>query len=473
MIIASRHPTVTVDRATIGGGLYVPPDCVPQAVAAARILSRPNPEYKRWLLRSRKLGRPAGDQPPETYVSAGPMFGGPFDGGWWLPRHAPVRVLNPTSAMVLPEAEPVTLSVELRPFQVDAVEALLWEQSGTIVAPCGAGKTTIGAALISRVATPALVLVHTLDLAEQWKDRCRAQLGVEAGMLGAGERDLDARVVVGTIQTLAQWSWDEVYELGQRFGLVVLDEAHHAPARTFGQVLSALPGRYRVGLTATPKRQDHLEDFLFWSCGRVVYTVRQLELEAAGYTLTPRITWLGTAFKPRTASDDWTGLCTELAGDEERNALIVREVAARAEAGRTVLVLADRVAHCEGLADQLAVTHPSACLVGRMRKTARADVLERFRSGELRVVTATSLADEGLDVSRIDCVALVTPSRNESRVQQRVGRGLRPQPGKPQPEVLDLVDPFGAALGAASRRRSLYRRLGWNPPPLPDMRGAA
>lgn len=473
MIIPSRVPTVTIDRATIGGGIYVPHELVPQAVKAASVLSKPNPAYRQWQIRCRKAGREVGSKPDEVYVSAGPIFGGPFDLGWWLPRHAPVKIQHPAWAMVLPEAEPLTLGVQLRPFQAAAVEALLWEQSGTIVAPCGGGKTTVGAALISRVATPALVLVHTIDLAEQWRDRCRTQLGVEAGLVGDGERNVDARVVVATIQTLATWPWAEVWAFGERFGLVILDEAHHAPARTFGAVLSALPGRYRVGLTATPTRQDRLEDFLYWSCGRVVYQVRQWDLEEAGYTLTPKITWLPTRFIPKTSSDDWTGLCNELALDVERNLLLVHEIRRRAEEGRTVLVLADRVAHCEDLADALAPHVSARALVGKMTKRARAEVLDQFRAGELRVVTATSLADEGLDVSGIDCVFLATPSRNEGRVQQRVGRGLRPKPGKQQPEVVDVLDPFGAAFNAARLRKKLYLRLGWSPPDIPYRREPA
>lgn len=470
MLIPARPPTVSVDRATLAGGIYVPPELVAQATTAASILSKPSPEYKAWLRRCKKAGRQVGSKPDEVYTTAGPVFGGPYDGWWWLPRHAPVQIRSATSAMALPEAEPVGLGITLRPYQQAAVDAVLWEQSGTIVAPCGAGKTSIGAALIARVNTPALVLVHTLDLAEQWRARCLEQLGVECGMVGDGVREADRRVVVATIQTLAKWTWAEVYEFGQRFGLVVLDEAHHAPARTFAQVMSAMPGRYRVGLTATPKRQDGLEDFLFWTCGRVVYTVRQLDLEVAGFTLTPRITWLPTGFRPEKSAEDWTGLMNELAGDEDRNALLVDEVCRRAEADRRILVLADRVEHCRVLADAVGSRGiDAAALTGKLSKKARAEVLDQFRAGAIRVAVATSLADEGLDVSGIDCVVLATPSRNEGRVQQRVGRALRPAPGKQQPEVVDLVDPFGAAIGCAKKRRGLYTRLGWAPPPLPQL----
>jgi superfamily II DNA or RNA helicase len=470
---AARPPTVTIDEAVLGGGIYVPARLIEQAVNASRVIAKPNPGYRQWEMRCRKAGKQVGAPPTQQYIAAGPLFAGPYEGCWWLPRHAPVAVRQVVDATVLPEAERLSLTVELRPFQRSAVDAVLWERSGTVIAPCGAGKTTIGAALIASLQTPALVLVHTLDLAEQWRARCAAQLGVEAGLLAGGKVPAeDARVVVATIQTLASWSWAERYAFGSRFGLVILDEAHHAPARTFAEVMASLPGRYRLGLTATPKRQDGLEDILWWTCGRSVYEIRQKELEAQGYTLTPRIEWLSTDWQPRRSDpEDWTALMTELAGDEARNALITRAATAQARQSRCVLVLADRVEHCRELADRMTgAGTPARALTGALGKRARASVLAEVASGEISCLTATSLADEGLDLARLDTVILAAPSRNEGRVQQRVGRALRPGLGKGQPVVVDLVDAFGAALGMASKRRSLYQRLGWAPPPLPKVR---
>lgn len=461
-------PLATLSRATVGGALYVPESHVAEAARVAGALAKPNPEYMSWVRRNKRQGRAVGSPPPQTYTAAGPVWEGPWAGGWWLPRHAPIKVLDASAAMTMPAADALTLRVTPRPYQVEAVDALLWEGSGVVLAPCGAGKTTIGAAVMARLDTPALVLVHTLDLAAQWVERCRSQLGVEAGMVGGGEDQREARVVVATIQTLTTWRWSERWEFGSRFGLVILDEAHHAPARTFAEVMAALPARYRLGLTATPTRQDGLEDLLYWTCGPVVYRISQRDLEAGGYTLRPLVTWLPTGCRVDVPAEEWVALTQAIADDEARNALIVAQVAGRVQAGRTVLVLSDRVEHCATLARMLTEAGVQASeLVGRMSKRARADVLDRLHRGELQAVTATSLADEGLDVSRLDVVVLATPSRNEGRVQQRVGRVLRPGEGKAQPEVVDLVDDFGAARACARKRHALYRRLGWKPGAIP------
>jgi superfamily II DNA or RNA helicase len=81
-------------------------------------------------------------------------------------------------------------------------------------------------------------------------------------------------------------------------------------------------------------------------------------------------------------------------------------------------------------------------------------------SGAIRVLAATSLADEGLDVAALDAVVLAAPSSNPGRVQQRIGRALRPSPGKTA-RILDFVDGDVWARSAAKKRRKLYHELGW------------
>jgi len=103
----------------------------------------------------------------------------------------------------------------------------------------------------------------------------------------------------------------------------------------------------------------------------------------------------------------------------------------------------------------------AAALVGHVAKRARKAILDDARSGRLRVITATSVADEGLDVPSLETIVLACPSTNLGRTQQRIGRALRPAPSKGAPLVVDVVDEWGAAQGWARTRAKLYRRLGW------------
>jgi superfamily II DNA or RNA helicase len=266
------------------------------------------------------------------------------------------------------------------------------------------------------------------------------------------------------MQTLGRWSWNEREAWGARFGLVILDEAHIAPAEGFAAVLGTMPGRYRLGLTATPTRMDGLGEWIFWSCGPEVYRIETGALEEAGCTLRPLVRWVRTGWHPPKEARGWGDIVTAATVDFERGLLVRSVVREQLGRGRICLVLSDRVDHCERLAGELCAEHgagSASALVGRIARGERGRILDDARSGRLRVVVATSVADEGLDVPALDTVILTCPSRNLGRVQQRIGRALRPAPGKGRPEVIDFVDDFGAALGYANKRRGLYRSLGW------------
>lgn len=411
-------------------------------------LRLPNPEHAAWEHAARR-----GSARPEPSRWMVPVE--EVDGLVRMPRHAPVARRHIVDRTVAPTAEALRLRVELRPYQDDAVVSWLFQGSGTVLAPCGAGKTTIGAAAIAAVGSPALILVHTHDLAAQWRDRVRSQLGVEAGDL-----DHPGRVTIATVQSLARWTGEERQALGERYGLVILDEAHHAPATTFAAVLGDLAGRYRLGLTATPTRRDGLQSLIEWCCGPIVARIEQRDLERLGYTLTPTIEqrptgWAATA--PEAVDRQ-----AEIEAATARNALILDAVAALAREGRRVLLLADRVAHVEALANKLVVAGlRAAALTSRSTKRRRAEVLASMGAGGLDVLAATSLADEGLDVASLDAVVLAAPSGNPARVQQRIGRALRPAPGKTA-RILDFVDADVWARSAAKKRRKLYNDLGWS-----------
>jgi superfamily II DNA or RNA helicase len=105
-------------------------------------------------------------------------------------------------------------------------------------------------ALISHWRQPALILTHTRQLAEQTARAVKQWLGVDAGLIGYGVFDLRP-VTIGIVQSLAG-NDERVRAIRERFGLVLLDEAHHCPATTFMDVMQSFPAKYRYGLTATP-----------------------------------------------------------------------------------------------------------------------------------------------------------------------------------------------------------------------------
>ena len=443
--------------AAITGGLLLPPND-PRATEWARRLSLPNPKYIAWLRHQK------GKEPAKTLSPVSVQDAGPWKGGAIVPRCAE-RAAG-ADRMVAPAGDALSFLGTLRPYQSAVVDAATERGSGVIVAPTGAGKTCIGCALMSAHDTPALVLVHSRDLADQWVERVRQFLGVEAGIVGYGKRKNgepgdEARVVVASLQTLARWGWFETHEWGQRFGLVIQDEAHHAPANTYLNVLYGLAGRFRYGLTATPERADGLTPWMSWSLGPVVAEVDHRELEAVGAVLKPQIRWWQA---PAVDLDDMEPheRAAKLADDDGRNGGLIFEARILVEQGRVVLMLVKLVDHAHQLAEGLQVAGVRAsALVGDVKPKERAAILDRMRAGEVDEVVATSLADEGLDAPRVDTIIMTEPSRNVGRVRQRIGRALRPHVDGRQPLVVDVVDSHGGYRGAAKVREREYRRLGW------------
>jgi superfamily II DNA or RNA helicase len=351
------------------------------------------------------------------------------------------------------------LQQQLRPYQQPAVRALVAGVQGMVVAPCGSGKTQIGVAAIAEVGRSALVLVHTKDLLQQWLERIRLVLEVEAGVIGEGKREVRA-ITVATVQTLAKLTSAELQHVGRSFGVVCVDECHHGPARLWYEVLGQLPARWRWGLTATPERDDGLTPMLGWLFGPVLHSIGQAELIRLGHLVVPDVVTVLTGWSwDGDPVSKYNDLLADLTTDGGRNALICDLAQSRAQRG-TVLVLSQRKAHCDGLAEQLRCRDVRAEVltsqVGRRRRTG---LLDELRAGTLPVLCATQLADEGLDLPGLETVILACPGRAIGRTIQRLGRIMRPHPGKGTPVLYDLVDDVGLLGSQARSRQRAYRQV--------------
>jgi len=406
--------------------------------------------------------------------------------------------LEVDSGAGLGEALAVTLNRQLRPYQAAAVEAMVARKGGLVVAPCGAGKSTIGLGAIARLGRTALVLVHTTDLLAQWRDDIERVFGFKPGVVGTGRRAVRP-VTVGMLQALVRMSDWDLADVAGRFGTVVCDEVHHCPAVTVRQVLEKIGARYRYGLSATPEREDGLTPIIHWVVGPEIYRIGHEELRKAGHLVDPEVWQVQTGWtadlavlaqralararqrlalegktegeirkltahlrwKPGDRTPKW--LCTEiysaLAEDAGRNALVVDVAARELGGGHSLLILANRKAQCELLVAALRDRgYPAEFLNSTVAKTQRKAILDRFRSGLVTCVAATQLADEGLDVPRLDRLILVSPSRAEGKTIQRIGRLMRPCEDKGTPVLIDLVDDLGMFQAQAQVRAKVYRK---------------
>jgi superfamily II DNA or RNA helicase len=392
--------------------------------------------------------------------------------GLWIPRGAlrQVILLCRQEGVVcdiidhrrsLPEISFQFMGV-LKDFQQAAVQAIMKRDFGTLSAPTGSGKTVMGLYMIALRKQPALVIVHTKELAFQWIAQIKTFLNLEnqdLGLIGAGGMSIGKKITVALVQSL----YRRADEVRQHIGHLIVDECHRAPSRTFTEAVTEFDSKYMLGLSATPWRRDKLSSLIFWHIGDVHHTVDKFQLVAQGHILKAEVVIRNTDFEPYSDPvKDYSRMLLELTADDERNRLIAADIASEAEKHEGVcLVLSDRKKHCQTLKGLLKYRYKidAGLLTGDLTNEQRKAVLQRLLKGDLRVLIATGqLIGEGFDCENLSTLFLTTPIRFSGRVLQYLGRILRPSKEKAKARVYDYVDiKVGVLETAANARQIIYR----------------
>lgn len=355
-----------------------------------------------------------------------------------------------------------TFAGDLRPLQRQAVDGVLTRDSGLLEAGTGAGKTVMALYLIAQRGQPALIMVHTKELLNQWISRIESFLGIpraEVGIIGAGKSRIGDRITVATVQSLYKRVDDVVPHIGQ----LVVDETHRAPSRMFTEAVSAFDARYRLGLTATPWRRDGLSKVIFWTMGDITGRIDKQALVQTGNLCQAQVQWVRTEFSPfADASEEYSKALSELTEDETRNRLICKTVSENNGHGIS-LVLSDRKAHCDTLRNILFNGHrvQTEVLTGSTSPKERERIITALQAGECKYLIATGqLIGEGFDLPGISTVFLTTPVKFSGRLIQYIGRALRPAPGKDKAVIFDFVDGHGVFEASAKARAYTYGQQG-------------
>jgi len=391
----------------------------------------------------------------------------PATGDWILPRGAirdvvsiieknlPGRCIDIIDRTVAPARLGLSLACGLRDYQSRAVESALRAGQGVIQSPTGSGKTVMACGLIAETGVSTLIVVHTSVLLEQTAAAVRQFLGVDPGIIGGGV-DAPGSVTVAMVQTLAR---RDAAALHGRFGMVILDEAHHCPAESFKTIVAGFPARYRFGLTATPARKDRLHPVLYDVLGPIVARVDARNLMASGNITPVEMVRIDTGFKTRYVKD-YPRLVTRIAKNPARNAVVVDAV--RRHRGDRTLVLSERVDHCSVLAAGLTSAGVDCrVMTGAAGRDERSALLQGFSRGDFTVLVSTSsLVGEGFDLPAIDTVVITIPNGNVARTTQFLGRALRPSAGKTAGRIVDFCDiQVSLLFNQFQKRAAVYRKF--------------
>ncbi len=244
---------------------------------------------------------------------------------------------------------------ELRKNQQEAVEALTSSNTGVLSATTAFGKTVAAIGLIAKHGVNTLILVHTKALLDQWVKRLEQFLVINEipeveegkrrrkkslspiGTLSSTGNKLHGIIDIALMQSCV--SDNEVKSFVKNYGMVIADECHHVSAVNFEQILKAVNAQYVYGLTATPIRKDGHQPIIFMQCGPIRYSAdakAQMQTQSFQRLLVPRF----TPFRLISNEDlSFAKVTQQIAEDEYRNLLIVKDVVETLKEGRSPIIL--------------------------------------------------------------------------------------------------------------------------------------
>lgn len=349
-------------------------------------------------------------------------------------------------------------ALPLRDYQSAAIDQLHagWTDGRVrlaVLLPTGAGKTVVFSHLAAEMHTRGirtLVIAHRDELIQQAAAKIRAVApGLRVGIVKAEhDEHQDVDVIVASIQTLAGARRRAAI---RDIGLVIVDEAHHAAAPSYVEVLKHFGCFGRTpcaGFTATMKREEGgLADV--WE--DIVYSRDILEMIADGHLVDVRgkaveVDALDLDAVKTRAGDLQEGQLAQ-ALDDSGAAEVVADAYVEHAAGRPGVIFTPTVDTAKSMTDVMnARGITTASVWGDMPKDERADTLKRYGTGDIQVLSNCMVLTEGFDAPWASCAVIARPTKSAALYVQMVGRVLRPWKGKDDALVLDV-------MGASSRHK--------------------
>lgn len=372
----------------------------------------------------------------------------------------------------------VDFTAELYAEQKAALQAMLESDSGILSAGTGFGKTVTAAALIAERKTNTIILVQTHTLLEQWKKAVKRFLNYEAGTIAAGKDASTGIIDIAIIKSLTENKSDAVKPRRHTYGMLIVDECHHVSAFGTENLVKSFRSKYVYGLTATPVRRDGRQKIIFMQCGRILYatTAKQMNrVQNFEHYFIPRFTNFHIAAEnAENSKPAIQNYYSEMVQAKARNVLIVSDVQATVKAGRTPLVLSDRIEHLKSLKENLKDAAANVIVITgkgtQKQKKEQLEILNKVPSSESLIVLATGkYAGEGFDNPRLDTLMLAMPFSWKGTLAQYCGRLHRNFAGKEEVLIFDYVD-FRLPVFDRMYRNRLkgYKQLGYTIKPFSD-----
>ena len=292
------------------------------------------------------------------------------------------------------------------------------QSNGLIVAPTGFGKTILGIELVSKLRQRTLIITNRVNLCEQWYKRFNTYTDLtKIGRYYGKYKELDNDVNIATFQSLMKN--ENLNDVKDNYGLIIIDEVHHLAAFTFEKVIRSFSSKYIYGFTATPKRADGLEKIINMLIGDIIVDVK-LDNSLLNKSLITHFTSFKSSNELQIAE-----MLNRITLDVMRNDMIIRDIKEAYRNQKYILVLTDRLEHLNTLEKEISKFCDSLLTIhGRMGVKQKRTFYEKLETvQECFIILSTGkFIGEGFDESRLDTLFLTMPFRWRGTLSQYVGR---------------------------------------------------
>lgn len=373
-----------------------------------------------------------------------------------------------------PDGEPISDTmlngVTLIPEQLECIRGIVEKKRGIIDAAVNSGKTEIFAASAKTIGGRSLFLTHSLLIMDQTIKRLELRLGKKIGIIHAGQFEPE-EITVAMVQSLNSMLNNEGLLLYLKtIDYFYCDEVHHLPASQWDALLCEIPCGRRVGGSASPITGDVVRDYILTGhTGEVIGTIEDKFMIESGRSAKPYIFFIKYNYEGFIEDGGYQFVYDmALVHNGTRNDLIVDIAKRLAEANFPCLIFLTRVPHGQILSqklEELGVTAPF--ISGSMPLEERVKWCDLFRTGDIKIMIATSVFDEGMDVPQIKSMIIAGAGRGGMggiRMIQRVGRGKRKKQGaKNTLYVVEIIDNSHRYLVSQIEQRfKVCERKGWH-----------
>ena len=381
----------------------------------------------------------------------------------------------------------VSFNGQLKDSQIPAVEALVEKDNGILNAATAFGKTVVCCNVVAKRKVNTLILLQSSSLIEQWESALEKFLIIDEeppeyetptgrkkrrksviGKLQGAHDSTTGIIDIAMVGSLCKKG--EYHKRLKDYGLVILDECHHAASDTIVDVLQEVNAKYVYGVTATPLRSDGLEKINYMLLGpiRYKYTSKDRAKEQGiAHLVYPRFT---RAVAPRFGQDKMhpNEAYAIVRENDDRDNLIINDVIHCVKDGRTPVILSKYVDHSKKLYERLKDKADYVFLLsGENSKKEHKNIIgqmNQVQPNETMILVATGkLIGEGFDFPRLDTLIMATPVAWKSVVEQYAGRLNRDYEGKESVIIYDYVDSHISMFDKMYYKRlKAYKQIGYD-----------